>query len=71
MQIDAFFLRASSANLFPSIFFPLIPKKILFFFISFELIDALLIKKLLLIFIFKYSLMIFTFKFLDNFLFFL
>ena len=30
--------------MFPSIFFPLIPKKILFFFISFELIDALLIK---------------------------
>ncbi len=40
---DAPLLKASPINLFPSLFFPLIAKKISFFFISFELIDAFLI----------------------------
>ena len=37
------FLNASLINKFPSLFFPLIAKKISFFLISLELIDALLI----------------------------
>ena len=38
---DALFLNASLINKFPSLFFPLIAKKISFLLISFELIDAL------------------------------
>ena len=40
---EAPFLKASFTNKFPSLFFPLIAKKISFFLISFELIEALLI----------------------------
>ena len=41
--MDAPFLKASLTNKLPSLFLPLIAKKISFFLISLELIDALLI----------------------------
>ena len=61
---------ASLANLLPSIFFPLIPKKILFCLTSFEFIQALLIVILLFNLFFNSSSIIFTFQFSFNFLFF-
>ena len=61
---------ASLANLLPSIFFPLIPKKILFFLTSFELIQALLIIALSFSLFSSFSSIIFVFQLLFNFRFF-
>ena len=70
IEIEAPFLMASLANLLPSNFFPFIPKKILFFLVSFELILALLILISLLNFFFIFSSIIFVFQLLFKFLFF-
>jgi len=65
--IDAFFLKASLINLLPSFIFPLIAKKISFFFISFELILAFSKEIWLDIFFSALSsLSILTFKLFDN-----
>ena len=65
---DAFFLKASLIYLLPSFFFPLIAKKISFFFISFELILAFCKEIWLDIFFSALSsLSILTFKLFDNF----
>ena len=68
---EAPFLIASSANLLPSFFGPLIAKKISFFFIFLEFIDALFIFKFLFIKLkLHFSFKIFAFQFLNNLLFF-
>ena len=64
IEIDAPLLKACLTNLFPSKFFPLMPKKILFFFVNLESIDALLIFTFLSIFFFIISEIIFDFQFL-------
>ena len=67
IAIDAFFLKASLINLLPSFFFPLIAKKMSFFFISLELILALFKKILPDIFLFLLSsFRIFIFKLFDK-----
>ena len=69
--MEAFFLRASSANLFPSFFLPRIAKKMSFFLTSFKLILACPRVK----FVFNFlspddSLIRFNFKLFDKFKFF-
>ena len=67
MTNDAFFLKASSTNLFPLFFFPLIAKKISSFFISLELILACFKLSLVDIFLFSdNSLTILNFKLFDK-----
>ena len=64
IEIDAPLLKACLTNLFPLKFLPLIPKKILFFFVNLESIEALLIFTFLSIFFFIISEIIFDFQFL-------
>ena len=63
-------MRDSFIKKLPSCFFPLIAKKILFFLICLEFIDALLILESNNILSLITSCKIFTFQFLDKYLFF-
>ena len=69
IEIDAPFRKALSANLLPSKFFPFMPKKILFFFIFLESIEASLILIFFSIFFFVTSEIILDFQFLFEVLF--